>query len=99
MFQYSRLYQEGVVTLPRVGDRLVYDESNGTLIVQRDDAELMFAPQEHASPTARLFVGKAWTRKLTRASAELYARLGGLEGTVEAIEGSYSTLHVYEIVG
>ncbi len=97
MFRFHELAMDGVSTMPRVGDRLVYDESNGTLFVHREDGEVTFRAEPETGPVARLFVGKAWSRKLTRASAELYARLGGLRGEVEEIEGSFPTLHVYEV--
>ena len=99
MFRFHKLYVNGQESAPKVGDRLVYDEKNGTLFVHREDGEVVFKAEELAQPAARLFVGKAWNRRLTRASAELYARLGGLRGTVNEVEGSFPTLHVYEVRG
>lgn len=99
MFRFHKLLVNGQESAPKVGDRLVYDERNGTLYVHREDGEVVFAAEELAEPTARLFVGSSWNRKLTRASAELYARLGGLRGLVAEIEGSFPTLHVYEVRG
>lgn len=98
MFRFQQLVLNGAETKPEVGDRLVYDERNGTLFVLREDGEVAFRENDDATETSRLFVGKSWTRELTRASAELYARLGGLAGTVHVVEGSFPTLHVYEVV-
>jgi hypothetical protein len=97
MFPFRRLYVDGRESAPRAGDRLVYDETNGTLYVHREDGEVLFQPTNEEKLSARLFIGRGWTRDLTRASAELYARLGGLSGRVVAIDGSYPTLHVFEV--
>jgi hypothetical protein len=97
MFRFHELSMNGATTMPQIGDRLVYDEKNGTIFVHREGGEVTFREDKTTGPVSRLFVGKAWTRKLTRASAELYARLGGLKGGVEEIEGSFPTLHVYEV--
>ena len=97
MFRFQKLYVNGRESAPQVGDRLVYDEKNGTLFVHREDGDVSFRASDDDALAMRLFVGKAWTRKLTRASAELYARLGGLHGEVAEIEGSLPTLHVYEV--
>lgn len=97
MFPFRRLSMDGKESQPRPGDRLVYDEKNGTLFVHREHGEVLFHPTEGEQPSARLFIGQGWTRDLTRASAELYARLGGLSGRVVSIEGSFPTLHVFEV--
>lgn len=96
MFPFRKLYVDGAESAPRVGDRLVYDERNGTLFVHREDGEVLFQPED-GPQTARLFIGRGWTRDLTRASAELYARLGGLSGKVALVEGSFPTLTIFEV--
>lgn len=97
MFPFRKLYMGGAESAPRPGDRLVYDETNGTLFVHREEGEVMFQDHESGDPSARLFIGRGWTREMTKASAELYARLGGLSGSVVAVEGSFPTLHVFEV--
>jgi hypothetical protein len=97
MFPFQRLFVNGAESGPQAGDRLVYDQTNGTLFIHRDDGEVYFQTQDGDSPEKRLFIGRGWTRDLTKASAELYARLGGLSGHVDAIEGSFPTLHVFEV--
>lgn len=97
MFPFQKLYMDGAESGPRPGDRLVYDETNGTLFVHREEGEVLFQPQDETMLSTRLFIGRGWTRDLTKASAELYARLGGLSGRVVAIEGSFPTLHVFEV--
>lgn len=98
MFPFKKLFIDDCETMPRVGDRLVYDENSGTLFVHREDGDVLFQADESRLPSARLFIGKGWSRELTGASAELYARLGGLKGSVVEIEGSYPTLQVFEVV-
>ncbi len=88
---FRSLLVDGAVGQPQAGDRLVYDERNGTLFVHRDDADVRFVPHE-GPVTARLFLGRAWSRDLNHASAELYARMGGLSGSVEYVEGSFPSL-------
>jgi hypothetical protein len=97
MFPFHKLYVDGVESRPRVGDRLIYDERNGTLFVHREDGDVLFLPANQATLSSRLFIGRGWTRDLTRASAELYGRLGGLSGEVIAVEGSFPTLQVFEV--
>jgi hypothetical protein len=97
MFPFQKLFVDGVESGPRAGDRLIYDERNGTLFVHREDGDVLFQPANQSSLSSRLFIGRGWTRELTRASAELYGRLGGLSGQVVAVEGSFPTLQVFEI--
>lgn len=97
MFPFRKLYMDGHESKPRPGDRLVYDETNGTLFVHREAGDVFFQPERDSKLSTRLFIGKGWTRDLTKASAELYARLGGLSGRVTPIEASYPTLHVFEV--
>lgn len=97
MFPFRKLFVDGRESRPKAGDRLVYDETNGTLFVQREAGDVLFQPDDGAELSTRLFIGRGWTRQLTKASAELYGRLGGLSGRVVPIEGSYPTLHVFEI--
>ena len=97
MFPFRTLYMDGKQTQPRQGDRLVYDEKNGTLFVHRAAGDVFFQPADGTSLSARLFIGRGWTRELTKASAELYARLGGLSGRVLTVEGSVPTLHIFEV--
>ncbi len=97
MFPFRRLYMNGRESAAQPGDRLVYDESNGTLFVHRESGDVMFQPNDAEALCARLFIGRGWTKDLTKASAELYARLGGLSGNVVSVEGSFPTLHVFEV--
>jgi hypothetical protein len=96
-FPFKTLLVDGVFTRPRAGDRIVYDETSGTMFVHREAGDVSFVTEEAPTPQARLFVGRGWTRALTRASCELYAKLGGLSGAVTEIEGSFPTLHVFEV--
>jgi hypothetical protein len=97
VFPFQKLYVDGLESAPKAGDRLIYDERNGTLFVHREDGDVLFLPANQATLSSRLFIGRGWTRDLTRASAELYARLGGLSGEVIAVEGSFPTLQVFEV--
>ncbi len=97
MFPFHKLFVDGAESEPQVGDRLIYDERNGTLFVHREDGDVRFQPSDGGPLTTRLFIGRGWTRDLTRASAELYARLGGLSGDVVHVEGSFPTLTVFEV--
>ena len=97
MFPFRRLFMGGAESKPQPGDRLIYDERNGTLYVHREDGEVLFQPEDQTELSSRLFIGRGWTRDLTRASAELYGRLGGLSGQVVAVEGSFPTLYVFEV--
>lgn len=97
MFPFRKLFIDGTEGTPLPGDRLIYDERNGTLFVHRDDSDVRFQPTDGGALTSRLFIGRGWTRELTKASAELYGRLGGLSGEVAFIEGSFPTLYVFEV--
>jgi len=98
MFPFRDICVDGVTSRPAAGDRFVYDERSGTLFVHRDGEEVSFRPPTSDTPTARLFIGRGWSVDLTRASAELYARLGGLSGAVVRIEGSLPSLQIFEVV-
>ena len=95
---FERLTQDGAPTVAQPGDRVVYDARNGTLLVFREAGEVCFVTTGAPDPQPRLFVGREWTPGMTKGAAELYARLGGLNGVVKVIEGSFHTLHTYEIV-
>lgn len=97
MLPFRRLTVEGRDSKAMRGDRFVYDQTSGTLFIHRDDGEVLFVPDDGTPPTHRIFIGRDFTRDLARASAELYAQLGGLSGEVAWIEGSYPTLHVFEV--
>lgn len=97
MFPFRKLYVDGFESAPKVGDRLIYDERNGTLFVHREDGDVLFQPHDQTTLSSKLFIGRGWSRDLTRASAELYGRLGGLSGEVIAVEGSFPTLQVFEV--
>ena len=64
----------------------------------RDAGEVLFEARAGDEAGARLFVGREWTPGMTQGAAELYARLGGLAGQVRRLEGSFPTLHMFEIV-
>jgi hypothetical protein len=98
MFPFRKLYEEHTVTSPRVGDRFIYDRRSGTLQIYRPDGDVEFELEDR-SRARHCFVGREWTDDLTKASAELYARLGGLHGDVRKIEGSFPTLLTFEVVG
>ena len=93
---FARIFANGESTMPRQGDRFIYDQRNGTLLIHRADADIHFVSPSGLSQ--HCFVGREWTRELTQASAELYARLGGLRGQVRFIEGSFPTLITFEVV-
>jgi hypothetical protein len=93
---FTQILANGKSTLPRRGDRFIYDQRNGTLLIHRQDADIHFTSP--TGPSQHYFVGREWTRELTRASAELYARLGGLHGHLRFIEGSFPTLITFEIL-
>lgn len=97
MFPFRQICVDGVVARPAPGDRLVYDERNGTLFIHRDDGEVTFRAIDDSPPANRLFIGRGWSVELTRASAELYARLGGLSGVVLHVEGSLPSLQIFEV--
>lgn len=97
MLQFKTIFADGSPDRPRSGDRLIYDRRNGTLSLYRPDAELSFTCDQTGRPVGRLFVGREWSPDLTRATAELYARLGQLDGDVLRIEGSFPTLETWEI--
>ncbi|MCC7075459.1 MAG: hypothetical protein IT383_29370 [Deltaproteobacteria bacterium] len=94
---FARVFADGEATAARPGDRFIYDRKNGTLLIHRADADIHFASD--AGLRQHCFVGREWTRELTQASAELYARLGGLRGQVRFIEGSFPTLLTFEVIG
>lgn len=96
MFPFRKLFDDQKQTSPRVGDRFIYDQSSGTLQIYRPDGDVEFELPDQ-SRARMCFVGKNWTADLTRASAELYARLGGLHGDVVLVEGSFPTLLTFEV--
>ncbi len=97
MFPFRQICVDGVEAHPAAGDRLVYDERNGTLFIHRKDGEVTFQLVNDSPPVKRLFIGQGWSVDLTRASAELYARLGGLSGGVLHVEGSLPSLQIFEV--
>lgn len=97
MLPFQRLFMNGQESEPRAGDRLVYDQKSGTLFIHRDEGDVFFQSTVGETLEPRLFIGRGWSRELTRASAELYARIGGLSGRVDDIEGSFPTLQVFEV--
>ena len=97
MIKFHRLIENGKPTRALPGDRVIYDERNGTLfVVRKAGGEVLFEMDGHAE--ARVFVGREWSRDMTRGTAEYYARMNGLIGVVVAVEGSFPTLHAYEVV-
>lgn len=97
--QFRNVFADGVLDQPRKGDRVVYDRTNGTLTVYRSDADVTFSIDDLTEPAAHVFVGRNWGSDLTRAAAELYARLGNLGGRVVRVEGSFPSLETWELVG
>ncbi|MDP2341538.1 MAG: hypothetical protein Q8O67_11290 [Deltaproteobacteria bacterium] len=97
MFPFRKLFVSGLESKPRAGDRVIYDERNGTLYVHREEGDVLFQPVDGPELSSRLFIGRGWTRDLTKASAELYGRLGGLSGRVTAVDGSFPTLQIFEV--
>ena len=97
---FQRVFMDGRETVAQPGDRFIYDQRNGTLQIFRPDGDISFqVPEaETVQPVTKCFVGTHWTVQLTEASAELYARLGGLRGQVARIEGSFPTLITFEVV-
>lgn len=96
---FGRVLVDGQPGEPRVGDRFVYDQNSGTVHVYRDEGDVTFQNVADGNVADRVFVGRAWNRELTEASAQLYARLGGLAGRVVHIEGSHPSLSIYEVIG
>lgn len=96
--EFTRILADGEKDRPRAGDRLIYNKTSGTLSVYRESAEVFFATDDTPEPKEHVFVGRDWGTDLTRATAELYARLGELDGHVVRIEGSFPTLETWEIV-
>lgn len=94
---FAETFVDGLRCGAKRGDRFIYDSRNGTLLIHRDSADVQFAVGGKLS--ARCFVGRDWSKDLTKASAELYARLGGLKGEVVHIEGSFATLITFEVTG
>ncbi len=97
MIPFTKVYANGEPTQARVGDRFIYDQRNGTLHVFRQDAIIEFEVTAGAGRASRCFVGREWSQDLTRSCAELYARMSGLKGEVVLIDGSFSTLSVFEV--
>lgn len=95
---FRDIYADGRLDRPQQGDRLIYDQSNGTLSLYRHDADLTFGVEGEPAPVARTFVGLDWSVAHTKAIAELFAKLGQLEGEVVRIEGSFPTLVTFEVV-
>ncbi len=98
MFPFRQICVDGVEARAAPGDRLIYDERNGTLFVHREEGEVTFQLLDDAPPAKHLFIGRGWSVDLTRASAELYARLGGLSGAVLHVEGSLPSLQIFEVI-
>jgi hypothetical protein len=96
--EFVRILADGSPDRPRAGDRLIYNRKSGTLSIYRDSAELRFATDTAPEPREHVFVGLNWGTNLTKATAELYARLGEMDGHVVRIEGSFPTLETWEIV-
>lgn len=97
MFPFRKLFDAESITSPRVGDRFIYDSRSGTLQIYRPEGDVEFELPDRTR--ARLcFVGKDWSEDLTRASAELYARLGGLHGDVQKVDASFPTLVTFEVM-
>ncbi len=94
---FAEIYVDGQRSSAQIGDRFIYDQKSGTLLIHRDSADIHFVSGGKLS--ARCFVGRDWSRNLTQASAELYARLGGHKGKVAYIEGSFPTLMTFEVTG
>ena len=95
---FKNIFVDGKPDRPRTGDRLIYDAKNGTLSLYRMDADLTFGVEGQPEPVSRTFVGLDWSVAHTKAIAELFAKLGSLEGIVAHIEGSFPTLVTFEIV-
>lgn len=95
---FERVVVDGQDTKALPGDRFIYDQRNGTLQIFRPDGDVAFVLDED-QPVKQCFVGTHWNAAMTEASAELYARLGGLAGQVARIQGSFPTLITFEVVG
>jgi hypothetical protein len=95
---FRDIFADGKPDRPRPGDRLIYDQKNGTLSLYRIDADLTFGVEGETAPVSRTFVGLDWSIAHTKAIAELFAKLGQLEGEVVHIEGSFPTLVTFEVV-
>ena len=95
---FQRVYMDGRETVARPGDRFIYDQRSGTLQIFRPDGDISFLVPETVQPVTKCFVGTHWNVTMTEASAELYARLGGLRGQVARIQGSFPTLITFEVV-
>lgn len=93
---FAEVYESGQRSRAQVGDRFIYDRRNGTLLIHRESGDVQLVDNGRLS--TRCFVGRHWTKELTQASAELYARLGGLKGAVVHVEGSFPTLLTFEVV-
>ncbi len=97
MVRFDKVYIDGAETCAQVGDRFVYDQRSGTLQIDRAGSVLSFI-DVHGGISPQCFVGRLWTPDLTLASAELFARLGGMEGKVARVEGSFESLYIYEVL-
>ena len=95
---FRRVLADGNPDIPKRGDRVIYDQRAGTLQLYRDDAALSFSTDAQRDAAERVFVGLNWSEALTRATAEMYARYGNLEGRVGKVEGSFPSLLTWEVL-
>lgn len=95
---FQRVYVDGQATQAQPGDRFIYDQRNGTLHIFRADGDISFQVSETVQPVSQCFVGTHWNAEMTEATAELYARLGGLRGQVARVQGSFPTLITFELL-
>lgn len=95
---FERIYMDGRETMAQPGDRFIYDQRSGTLQIYREDGDISFQVADTVQPVKRCFVGTHWNAAMTEASAELYARMGGLRGEVARVQGSFPTLITYELI-
>lgn len=96
---FERVYVDGLETAARPGDRFIYDQRNGTLQIFREDGDISFQVSGALKPVRQCFVGTHWSAAMTEASAELYARMGGMRGQVARVQGSFPTLITFELIG
>lgn len=97
--QFRCITANGEQDRPRVGDRVIYNRTSGTLALYRESVQMHFATDDDPRPREQVFVGRDWTPALTSACAELYARLGALDGRVARVEGSFPSLEAWEVIG
>jgi hypothetical protein len=95
---FEQVFVDGQTTQARPGDRFIYDQRNGTLQIFRPDGDISFQVEGALGPVEKCFVGTHWSAAMTEASAELYARMGGLRGQVARVQGSFPTLITFELI-